>query len=449
MKPIQTNAADFSIQWREVRNRHRQSNRKLSLLLTIIAAASQTLSATEAPNAGPWNVMVVPSSQTLFSTDARERFNKNCAGCHSKDGRAQTPVARQRHVRDLSECTLNDEEIVKQILGGTRGKTNAFKMPPFAEKLSQSEAETLVPLVRSFRPASSANPKPLNTEADERGPRLAGMVSFPGARYAVLEKAAFSRSYFVLTRWETHEGISLEAFDSAHSSVQIRLAGQNSARTLKINTPPPTPHPHRFFTSLFGSADDTRHELMLENVSTDLLLFFYGKLTGRTLLRYPGLPETSFTLSATAKDSAELVRILENLLTSKGIATMHDGEKFLQVVPAAQAQGHKIDVASTAAAPGYINEEPAGKRIFINLPQTPLLEAVKLYAAAGGRTLDVAGEPRVLDNMVSLTTQSALSTSECEHAFEVLLAWCGHKLVPASQDSLKIIAKARSSAEPE
>jgi mono/diheme cytochrome c family protein len=98
--------------------------------------------------------MVVPSCQTVFSEDARERFNRYCAGCHSKDGRAQTPIARQRHVGDLSECRLNDEDIVKQILGGTRDKINTFKMPSFAEKLSRTEAETLVPLVKSFRPAA-------------------------------------------------------------------------------------------------------------------------------------------------------------------------------------------------------------------------------------------------------------------------------------------------------
>jgi hypothetical protein len=198
---------------------------------------------------------------------------------------------------------------------------------------------------------------------------------------------------------------------------------------------------------LFGSADDTRHELVLENVSTDLFLFFYAKLTGRTLLRSPRLPETSFTLSAAAKDPSGLIRILDNALTSKGIATILDGEKFLQVVPAAQTQGHKSDVESTPAANSYRTEEIAGQRTFINLPYTHLLEALKLYAGFSGRTLDIAGEARALDTIVRLTTQSALSTSECEHAFEVLLGWSGHKLVPATQDSLKIVATAQLSPD--
>jgi mono/diheme cytochrome c family protein len=167
-----------------VRNRAR---RALAILLLVIIAAdaNRTGHAGDAGMSDQWNIMVVPARQTVYSSLARERFEKNCASCHSKDGRAQTPVARQRHVRDLSESKLADEAIIEQVLRGTHVKIVDFRMPPFNEKLSRAEIESLIPVVKAFRPVSSEEENSV-----EANPRLAGIMDFPNRNRAFLEKVA-------------------------------------------------------------------------------------------------------------------------------------------------------------------------------------------------------------------------------------------------------------------
>ena len=122
----------------------------IAILLTVVAMAVGSLAAQASDDTSDdqWNIMVIPGNQTAFSGKARELFDNHCARCHGKDGRAQTPVARQRKVQDLSECALPDDEIARQILEGTHSKTNSFKMPPFKDKLSRQEVESLVSLVK-------------------------------------------------------------------------------------------------------------------------------------------------------------------------------------------------------------------------------------------------------------------------------------------------------------
>jgi mono/diheme cytochrome c family protein len=420
---------------------HTVRKAKASGLLAVLAASViRGLSASEVANTDRWNVMVVPSCQTVYSQDARERFNRYCAGCHGKDGRAQTPVARQRHVRDLSECKLNDDGIVKQILGGTRDKTNTFKMPPFVEKLSRTEAETLVPLVKSFRPASATVPKESENAHQGFGPRLAGIVSFPGNRYAVLERTPNEGNYFVLTRWESHEGTTLEKLDLTQGNVRIRLAGENSVRTLKFDTTQLRSDSPQFLNRLFGTADETRHQLILENVSPDLFLFLYGQVTGCTLLRSPRLPETSFTITATAKDRSELIRIMDDVLTSKGITVVPDGKKFLKVLPSAEALPAQ---SNGEQASNNERNERVSNGIFMNLPGTRLSEALKSYAELSGRKLEIEEQMPALEGIVKFTTYHALNANECEHALKVLLGWRGLRMVSASQESLRITTEAK------
>lgn len=83
--------------------------------------------------------------------DPPEVFVKNCAPCHSKDGKAQTPAARKLGVKDLSQSKLTDAQIIQQIREGKQEKQSETKMPAFKEKLTEAEIQSLVGVVKGFR----------------------------------------------------------------------------------------------------------------------------------------------------------------------------------------------------------------------------------------------------------------------------------------------------------
>ena len=99
-----------------------------------------------------WFALVwVSASPPLWAGDPKELFDKLCAPCHSKDGTAQTPAAKKLGVKDLSQSKLTDAQIIQQILEGKLDAKTPSKMPPFKEKLSREEIESLVPVVKGFR----------------------------------------------------------------------------------------------------------------------------------------------------------------------------------------------------------------------------------------------------------------------------------------------------------
>jgi mono/diheme cytochrome c family protein len=83
---------------------------------------------------------------------AAELFAESCASCHGADGKAHTPMGRKAHARDLSESTLADADIERQIREGSKDQRRATKMPAFADKLTPEQIKALVEYVKSFRP---------------------------------------------------------------------------------------------------------------------------------------------------------------------------------------------------------------------------------------------------------------------------------------------------------
>lgn len=86
------------------------------------------------------------------SVEGRKLFVKNCAPCHSEDGRARTPAARKLGVKDLTLSKLNDDQIRLQIQQGVQEKNGQAKMPSFKDKFSDAEIRALIRVVKAFRP---------------------------------------------------------------------------------------------------------------------------------------------------------------------------------------------------------------------------------------------------------------------------------------------------------
>lgn len=76
-------------------------------------------------------------------------YGRKCASCHGKDGRADTIKGKLRSARNLTDPQwqddVSDERIYNSIMNG-RGK-----MPRYANKLSESDINSLVSYVRSLK----------------------------------------------------------------------------------------------------------------------------------------------------------------------------------------------------------------------------------------------------------------------------------------------------------
>jgi len=83
------------------------------------------------------------------NADASRLFEKKCAECHGKDGRAQSFRGKHSHARDLTDAEwqqrVSDERIYNSISNG-KGK-----MPAFGKKLSDAEISSLATYVRGLK----------------------------------------------------------------------------------------------------------------------------------------------------------------------------------------------------------------------------------------------------------------------------------------------------------
>ena len=394
--------------------------------------------------------MVVPSQQAVFSQSARELFNKNCASCHSKDGRAQTPIARQRHVQDLSECRLEDSAIVEQILNGTHNKDNTFKMPSFKDKLSRAEVESLVPLVKSFRSARPA-PASASTEAGQSDhPRLVGIVNVGSFEYAVFERVRGSGQYFLLRKNESHDGVELVRIKHKLRTVVATLAGAGSEVELSLDgqgIPPKRTGITGWLKNLNDALAADPEGIVLKGASAELVLFLYSQLTGKTLLQSTNLSGELFDVESSISGSSLAALRIKQALRARGISITNDGPKFFVVMPETEvAAARQLSAELRSSAQG--NEPPGlfpGGAI-INLPDSDLREVVDLYAQMTGRSLDPGQPLSSLRAKVHFTTQTPLDTKECIHAFEMLLGLQGLKVVPAGGNAIRIALLSENAA---
>jgi len=79
-------------------------------------------------------------------------YRKYCISCHGSDGRARTSKGKFSHARDLTDAQwhedVSDERIFNSIMNGRNMRGN---MPAFSDKITQTEAESLVSFVRRMR----------------------------------------------------------------------------------------------------------------------------------------------------------------------------------------------------------------------------------------------------------------------------------------------------------
>lgn len=92
-----------------------------------------------------------PPASAAPAVRAGALYNTHCSGCHGKDGRARTPMAKQLGVRDLTLSKTTDAEILKQIREGKQAPDGKTLMPAFEKRLTAEEQQLLLDRVKAFR----------------------------------------------------------------------------------------------------------------------------------------------------------------------------------------------------------------------------------------------------------------------------------------------------------
>lgn len=108
----------------------------------------------------------LPPAVADAPAEASQLFQKNCANCHGKDGRARTFRARFNKARDLTDAQWQEataDPLITESIRAGRGK-----MPPFATVLTDSQIALLTQYVRGLK-QPSAVVSPVSQPPSEAG----------------------------------------------------------------------------------------------------------------------------------------------------------------------------------------------------------------------------------------------------------------------------------------
>ena len=86
---------------------------------------------------------------------APEVFSQKCAGCHGKDGKAQTTMGKKLSVKDLTDAKVQaaakDADWEKSITDGAKDASGKTVMPANKGKISPEDIKALVKVCRDFK----------------------------------------------------------------------------------------------------------------------------------------------------------------------------------------------------------------------------------------------------------------------------------------------------------
>lgn len=176
------------------------------------------------------------------------------------------------------------------------------------------------------------------------------------------------------------------------------------------------------------------------NASFDKALVLYGELSGRTVLRHPGLASTPVALNNPSTNRAEILQSIEAALAAKQIVVLPAGEKFVLI--GAKAHQAQLMASSTNLPASTTKLLPKGS---IQLQAASLAQTLELYASLKGKKLDRSDLPPAT-MLVTLVQTNELTKEECLYAFETLIRWQGWELISVGADTVKAVPLAR---EPE
>jgi hypothetical protein len=267
-------------------------------------------------------------------------------------------------------------------------------------------------------------------------PRLAGIVGLADQSSVVLEVVEprhTTPSLIILSESQRDEDVEVISIAPDKGSVELRLQGANRA-TVRLQNATNLPMPG----------------IVLEDVGINAVLQLFAQYTNRSLLRWPDLPATSFSLRASAKDQAGGARILAQALVEKGLSIIPDGEKFLMVIPKSKAATVKphaplakaLAVSETKTPVATPGSGGTGQELLppgmIDFRGADVHQVADIYAMMLSRQFDHS-ERLPAGGTISFKTQTSITKEEGIYALETLPRWSGIKLVPVGGDKLKAV----------
>jgi mono/diheme cytochrome c family protein len=100
-------------------------------------------------------VVCSPGFASTAGTNVRtapQLYRRHCVSCHGSDGKAKTSKGKFSHARDLTDAQwqadVSDERIFNSIMNGRNVRGN---MPAFADKIKETEVNSLVSFVRTLK----------------------------------------------------------------------------------------------------------------------------------------------------------------------------------------------------------------------------------------------------------------------------------------------------------
>ena len=181
--------------------------------------------------------------------------------------------------------------------------------------------------------------------------------------------------------------------------------------------------------------------ILLNNVDFDDALDLYGTLKGQTLLIHPDVKQPRLTISADVTNRIEAVSILKKALQMRGAAMVADGDKFEWIIPVG-ATNIILPAAIPARPPA---KGPPGANTTGTLPEGSInfiaAELPQLLGVYQALTAQKWVEDKSLSSAdrFAFHNQTPLTKTETLHAFDVLLAWHGLKIVNVDDASFKLV----------
>ncbi len=270
---------------------------------------------------------------------------------------------------------------------------------------------------------------------------VAGLVNLADYQAAllVITDSPPEASFLMTTRKWVTEGQDFDDLYVTAKPAHIEIRGidftNNIVRARENGTAtfyaPPTTNEMGAFTG---------QGLSLFNAAFDDVLDIYGNLKGRTLLVHPQIVRPTATLFTAATNRTEVIDILGKAVRERGAAIIADGEQFEWIVPAGATnlvlpQAIPVRLPAGTSTNSVDTLLPKGGVDF-NSAELPQLMAV--YQALTARKWS-QDKPLPAAGTFNFHNQTPLTKMETLHAFDVLLAWHGIKVVPVNDTSFKLV----------
>ncbi len=176
--------------------------------------------------------------------------------------------------------------------------------------------------------------------------------------------------------------------------------------------------------------------ICLVNTGFAQVIDLYAELMNRSILCHPGLNSIPVSAVAEARDRAEAVQALSNILLGKTqTATIMDGESFAVLTQSNRAKS-VAEALERIPHPAPIGPKQSANSInFVNFP---LSEVVPVYGDIISRHPSLK-YPSFSRAVITFHNQTPLDKPEIIYALDVLFSWQGWKVSLFGKDTFGII----------